>query len=88
MDNRKNTIFYNPHVVATKENFDAAREQFLQVMKDAPKPGDYPGKKVVVSPKFQFTGQTINLADLLAEDNENNTSCSEEKIGVSLKKSV
>lgn len=66
---RKGTVFYNPTIVANQENFKEAQEQFDQVMREAPKPNDCPGKNIVVAPKFVFTGHTINIKDLL-DDND------------------
>ena len=64
----KKTIVYDPKIVVTEENYEEARKQFIEdAMKNAPKPDEYLEKNVVVKPKLEYVGKTINLSNLLTQ---------------------
>lgn len=66
--NNKNTFLYAPKIVASPDNIEA-KEAFQQIMKDAPKPGDYPDRTIVVKHSYTLVPKKITLEDLLDNNN-------------------
>lgn len=62
-----NRIVYAPTVQTNGNNTQEAIDQFHEIMKNAPKPGDHPGATVVVAPKLKIAGPVFSFSSVMKQ---------------------